>query len=86
MSISAKPSKAIEAPTSRLAEAMARLSELPPKRQDEIARMVLDLLEGEKQSLRLSLEQQAEVEAAMKEDGPYASDEEMAAFFSKYRQ
>lgn len=75
--------------TRLLVEAMARLEELPEDRQDQIARRLLDIVETDLRiasgELSLTPEQQAEVDVALAEDGPYVSDDEMKAFFDQYR-
>lgn len=72
-------------PTGHLKEAFERLSKLSDERQDEIARMLLDIVANELSPLRLTLEQQAEVQASMSDDEPYATDAEVEALFAKYR-
>ena len=73
--------------TKLLTDALESISKLSEARQDEIARMLIDIAESDSSGdeLRLTPEQVAEVEAAMVEDGPYASDADMAAFFACHK-
>ncbi|GLK69445.1 hypothetical protein [Hansschlegelia plantiphila] len=75
--------------TELLSKAFEELSKLPAARQDELALMLIDVVENDRLlsegESRLTPEQRAEVDAALAEDGPYATDEEMEAFFARYR-
>ena len=70
-----------------LSVAIERVTALPESRQEDIARIMTDIVEHEELAQRwtLSADQIAEVEAALAEDGPYATDEEMEEFFARYR-
>jgi hypothetical protein len=69
--------------TKLLNKAFETLSAMPHDRQDEVARMLLDLAEQDRSHLTLTDEQQAEVEARLKAPADYASDEDVEAFFRK---
>jgi hypothetical protein len=69
--------------TKLLNEVFETLSAMPHDRQDEVARMLLDLVEQDQSRLRLSDDQRAEVEKRLKAPAEYASDEEVEAFFRK---
>ncbi len=56
---------------------------MPHDRQDEVARMLLDLVEQDQSRMRLSDDQRAEVEKRLAAPAEYASDEEVEAFFRK---
>ena len=75
--------------TELMAEAVARLSELPAERQNELARMLIDVAENDRLlssgEVGLTPEQWAEVDAALAEEGDDATDEEVAAFFARNR-
>jgi hypothetical protein len=66
--------------------AIKKLRALPPKRQEELADYLIDLAEGEEHPYRLTDEQLAEVELALKEadEGKFATEEEMAALWKKF--
>jgi hypothetical protein len=69
--------------TKLLNKVFETLSAMPHDRQDEVARMLLDLVEQDQSRLRLSDDQRAEVEKRLKAPAEYASDEEVEAFFRK---
>jgi hypothetical protein len=70
---------------SKLSDAIARVRELPEERQAAAAEMLLFFLDNENTEVHLTPEQWAEVEAAMRDDEPYASSQEVEAFFAKFK-
>ena len=74
--------------TELLVKAFEELSKLPDDRQNELARMLLDVAESDRLLAegvyQLTPEQWAEVEAAIAEDD-WATDEEVEALFSRAR-
>lgn len=75
--------------TELLVKAFEELSKLPDDRQNELARMLLDVAESDrllaKGVYQLTPEQWAEVDAAIAEEGDDASEEEVEAFFARWR-
>lgn len=69
--------------TKLLNKAFETLSMMPHDRQDEVAKMLLDLAEQDQSHLRLSDSQRAEVEQRLSAPADYASDEDIEAFFRK---
>ncbi len=67
--------------TKLLNKAFETISALPQARQDEVARMLIDLAQQEQSDLKLSEEQMAEVRRRMSSPADYASDAEVEAFF-----
>jgi hypothetical protein len=67
----------------RLNEAITRLRDLPDERQHEIADLLFDVLDREAEDIMLTSEQVAEIEQALKDDEPYASDSEVRAVFDR---
>lgn len=71
--------------TRQLREVMARVTQWPEERQDEAARVLLDLEAQQTRNLRLTPQQVAEVERIRRDlrDGSerLATDEEMAEFW-----
>ena len=60
--------------------------QLPARRRAEIAELVADILASENAGSELSPEQRAELERRMADPHPeYATDEEVEAFFARYR-
>jgi hypothetical protein len=68
-----------------LDEAIDRLRQLPEERQQAAAVLLLDFLEHGDEVI-LTPEQMAEIEAALAEDEPYATDEEAEAFFARFKK
>jgi hypothetical protein len=68
----------------RLSEAISRISELPDDRQQAAATVLLDFLESENAENLLTPEQIAELERRL-DDADYASDEEVQAFFARFK-
>jgi hypothetical protein len=69
----------------RLDEAITRLRELPEERQQAAAVLLLDFLERDEEDIELSPEQIAEIDAALADDD-IATDEEVEAFFARFRK
>ena len=67
--------------TERLERAIAKAKSLPPARQDEVAAMLLDLVEQDRSQLQLSEAQQAEVRRRLSAETVFVSAEDMGAFF-----
>lgn len=68
----------------QLNDAIARLSELPEERQEAIGTMLLGLLDDEGREIEFTAEQLAEIKAALSDDEPYASPEQVETFFAKF--
>jgi hypothetical protein len=66
-----------------LDDAITRLKTLPEERQREAAELLQDFLEQESSDVYLTPEQVAEIELALGEDEPYASDVEVRATFDR---
>ena len=73
--------------TELLEKAVATARTLPPKMQDEIARMVLMYAGDGEPAIRLTPEEEVDLFEAQAEmaRGEFASDEEVRAVFAKYR-
>jgi hypothetical protein len=69
----------------RLSEAIVRLRALPDDRQHEIADLLIAVLGHETMGAVLTSEQVAEIEARLESDD-VATDEEVTAFFERYRR
>ena len=67
----------------RLEEAAARVMALPDAQQGEIADLLIDVLEQDSLDIQLTPEQVAEIEQALHESDPYASDAEVRAAFDR---
>ena len=61
----------------RLDEAILRLKALPDDQQGEIADLLIDVLDRGAEDIVFSPEQIAEIESALSDDEPYASEEEV---------
>ena len=69
----------------QLAEAISRLRELPEERQQAAALMILDFIDHGEDDV-LTAEQWAEIERRLdEEDDEIASDEEVKAFFDRFK-
>jgi len=68
----------------RLSEAFSRISELPEERQEAAADLLFDFVEHP-EAYELTPEQIAEVREALRDDEPYATPEEVEAFFAKFK-
>jgi hypothetical protein len=67
--------------TKLLAEALAATDKLPPDLQDDLARMIFAIVEREGEMYELSEEESTALDEA--ERGGFASDEEVAALWTK---
>ena len=67
--------------TKLLQEAIAAVRTLPNQRQDEAAGLLMDLVQDDPGSVRLSPEQAAEVERRIRQPGSYVTHEQVRAFF-----
>lgn len=72
--------------TERLELVIARLRELPPDTQDEIASAMLVLVDAASEPIALTPEEQASFAKSLAQAarGEFASDEEVAAIWAKY--
>jgi hypothetical protein len=68
----------------RLDEALTKVKALSEDEQREAAEILLQYVEAREAGTWLTREQIAEVETALKEDD-YASEEEVEAFFAKFK-
>ena len=69
--------------TKLLEKAIEKLRQLPSDRQDEAAELVLEIVEQDPRSLRLSPEQVAEVERRLKEPTGTVEHADVRVFFQK---
>jgi hypothetical protein len=67
----------------RLEEAVARVKALPDDRQQEAALILFDFLHQENSDVDLTPEQIAEIERAMSDEEPYATDDEVRTVFAR---
>jgi hypothetical protein len=67
----------------RLSDAIDKIRSLPEERQQQAAALLLDFLEHDDRDVQLTPEQLAEIEQALADDEPYASDEEVRVFFDR---
>jgi predicted transcriptional regulator len=74
--------------TQLLQQALATVSALPDARQDEIARVLLQLAGLEQPPYLLSPEEEADLDASIAEAGrgEFATDEEVAAVWARFRR
>lgn len=72
--------------TKLLEEAVAKLSQLPKGRQDELARMLIDVAASDLHPYQLTDAEHAAVEEglAQAERGEFATDEETAAMWRRF--
>jgi hypothetical protein len=69
---------------SKLSDAISRVRELPEDRQEAAAALLLDFLEHGDAETTLSPEQIAELDRRL-EENDIASDEEVKAFFARFK-
>ena len=69
--------------TDRLEEAIAKVRNLPPDRQDEAAELLLSVVEESTDKLRLTPHQVAEVERRLGQPTQFTPHEEVRAFFQQ---
>ena len=67
--------------TKLLERAIAAIRTLPNQRQDEAAALLLDLVQDDSRSVRISPQQGAEVERRLRESGSYVTHEQVRDFF-----
>ena len=67
----------------RLNDVISRLQSLPDERQVEAADLLLDFLDDDASSVRLTTEQIAEIERRLGNDEPFASEAEVRATFDR---
>jgi predicted transcriptional regulator len=72
--------------TKLLDEAVQKLSLLPKGRQDELARMLIDVAASDLHPYQLTAEEREGIEEALAqaERGEFASDEEVAAMWKRF--
>jgi len=72
--------------TKLLTQAVKKLSQLPKKRQDELAKMLIDVAAQDLHPYQFTPEENNEVEVALKEArrGRFATDEEVAAMWRRF--
>ena len=81
--LTAAPYDMVAAMNKHLNDAITRLKTLPEERQREAAELLQDFLQQELSDVFLTPEQLAEIELALGEDEPYASDVEVRATFDR---
>ena len=69
----------------RLDEALTKVRALPDEEQQEAARLLIDYVDALEAGTWLTPDQVAEVEKAL-DDDDVASDEEVEAFFAKFKK
>jgi hypothetical protein len=69
---------------SKLSDAISRVQELPEDRQEAAAALLLDFLEHGDPEAALTPEQIAELDLRL-EDNDVATDEEVQAFFARFK-
>ena len=67
--------------TKLLERAIAAIRTLPNQGQDEAAALLLDLVQDDSRSVRISPQQGAEVERRLRESGSYVTHEQVRDFF-----
>jgi NADH:ubiquinone oxidoreductase subunit E len=70
----------------QLSKAITKLGELPEDRQQQAALLLLDFIEQEENGIELTPEQIAEVEEALSDDEPFATEAEAKAFFDRLKK
>ena len=71
--------------TKSLERAISAIRTLPNQRQDEAAALLLDLIQDDPRSVRLSPQQAAEVERRIQESGSSVTHEQVLGFFRNFR-
>lgn len=69
-----------------LDDAITRLRELPDERQQQAAALLLDFLESDEDAYELTPEQLEEIDRCLSDDEPFATEEEVKAFFDRFRK
>ena len=67
--------------TELLDKAIRRIRRLSPEEQDEAAEVLLDMVDQDPDTVRLTPDQIAEIEAILREPPTYASEEQVEALF-----
>jgi hypothetical protein len=67
----------------RLDEAIGRLKALPDDRQNEMADLLIDVLDHEADDIVLTPAQIAEIERSLSDEEPFASEAEVKAVFDR---
>jgi len=67
----------------RLDEAILRLKALPDDRQNEIADLLIDVINHEVADIVLTAEQITEIELSLRDEEPFASEAEVKAVFDR---
>ena len=72
--------------TKLLTRAIKKLSQLPEKRQDELASMLIDVAAQDLHPYQFTKEERKEIEAALREAkrGKFATDDEVAAMWRRF--
>ena len=70
----------------QLSKAITKLRELPEERQEQAALLLFDFLEQEDSDLELTPDQIAEVEEALSDNEPFATEAEAGAFFERLKK
>ena len=72
--------------TKLLEEAVEKLSQLPKGRQDELARMLIDVAANDLHPYQLTVEERAGIDEALAQldRGEIASDEDVAAMWKRF--
>lgn len=72
--------------TKLLQQAVEKLSQLPKERQDELAKMLIDVAAQDLSPYQLTREERKEIETSLEEvkRGEIASDEEVAAMWQRF--
>ena len=70
----------------QLNEAITKLRKLPEDRQEQAALLLFDFIEHEENDVELTPEQRAEVEQALSDDEPFATEAEARAFFERLKR
>jgi hypothetical protein len=70
----------------QLSKAITKLRELPEDRQEQAALLLFDFLEQEESDFELTPEQIAEVEEALSDNEPFATEAEARAFFERLKR
>jgi len=72
--------------TKLLTQAIKKLSRLPENRQDELAKMLIDVAAQDLQPYQFTPKERKEIEAALREAkrGKFATDEEVAAMWRRF--
>jgi len=72
--------------TKLLSQAVKKLSQLPKRRQNELARMLIDVAAQDLHPYQFTAQEKKEIEVAIREAkrGRFATDEEVAALWRRF--